>query len=144
MLLDLDNFKPLNDTYGHDVGDLLLVEAARRLRTCIRETDTAARLGGDEFVVALGELDRDKAESTRRTAIVAEKIRASLAEPYLLTIRQNDKADLTIEHRCTASIGVVLFDNHSNREDILKQADVAMYQAKAAGRNRISFSDHGT
>lgn len=144
MLLDLDNFKPLNDTYGHDAGDLLLVEAARRLRTCIRETDTAARLGGDEFVVALSELDRDKAESTRRAAIVAEKIRASLAEPYLLTIRQNGKADLAIEHRCTASIGVVLFDNHANREDILKQADVAMYQAKAAGRDRVSFSDQDT
>ncbi|BBI99948.1 hypothetical protein FGKAn22_16410 [Ferrigenium kumadai] len=144
MLLDLDNFKPLNDTFGHDVGDLLLIEVARRISGCIRETDTVARFGGDEYVVVLSELDIDKVESTRNADIVAEKIRASLAEPYLLTVRQNGSAGSTVEYHCTASIGVVLFNYHASREEILKQADIAMYRAKASGRNRVSFDDQST
>jgi len=85
MFLDLDNFKPLNDTHGHDVGDLLLVEAAQRITNCVREMDTVARIGGDEFVVMLSELDMDKELSVARAGVVAEKIRVTLAEPYLLT-----------------------------------------------------------
>ena len=142
MFLDLDNFKPLNDTHGHVVGDLLLIEVADRLKACVREMDTVARFGGDEFVVMLSDLNADKAESTLQAEIVAEKIRIRLAEPYLLTIRHEGKADSTVEHLCTVSIGVTLFLNHvADQDDILKWADAAMYQAKDAGRNSIRFHD---
>ena len=142
MFLDLDNFKPLNDAYGHSVGDLLLVEVARRINKCVREVDTVSRFGGDEFVVILSELDTDKAKSITEAGIVAEKIRVALAKPYLLTIRQNGKAETTVEHRCTSSIGVVVFIDHKYRaEDIIKWADLAMYQAKNDGRNLIRFFD---
>lgn len=143
MFLDLDNFKPLNDTFGHNVGDLLLIEVAHRLAGCVREVDTVARFGGDEFVVMLGELDADKAGSTAQAGFVGEKIRSALAEPYLLKIQQEGKAETTVEHHCTSSIGIVLFINHeASVEDILKWADAAMYQAKEHGRNRIHF--HGS
>jgi len=140
VFLDLDNFKPLNDEHGHSVGDLLLVEAARRIARCVREVDTVARFGGDEFVVVLSELDEDRAESASQASIVAEKIRGTLAEPYVLKIQSEGKAETTVEHHCTSSIGVVLFINHeASEEDILKWADMAMYQAKEAGRNQIRF-----
>ena len=140
MFLDLDNFKPLNDTHGHPVGDLLLVEVAKRLCACVREVDTVARLGGDEFVVMLGELDADKAQSTQQAANVAEKIRASLAAPYRLTVVQSGEQNKTVEHHCSASIGVVLFlDHEANQDDLMKWADAAMYQAKDAGRNGVQF-----
>ncbi len=142
MFLDLDNFKPLNDTYGHDVGDLLLVDAAHRLTSCMREMDTVARFGGDEFMVMLGELAVDKAESVTQAGIVAEKIRATLAEPYMLKLECEVKMKNTVEHHCTTSIGVVLFINHEARtEEIMKWADMAMYQAKEAGGNLIRFYD---
>ncbi|MDO8464022.1 MAG: diguanylate cyclase [Gallionella sp.] len=140
MFLDLDNFKPLNDTYGHDIGDLLLIEVARRLTGCVREMDTVARFGGDEFVVMFSELDTDKTESIAQASIVAEKIRATLAEPYLLAKKQEGQAEITIEHHCTSSIGVVLFiDHEASPGDIIKWADMAMYQAKDGGRNRYHF-----
>jgi diguanylate cyclase (GGDEF)-like protein/PAS domain S-box-containing protein len=140
MMLDLDNFKPLNDTHGHLAGDLLLIEVARRLTECVRGADTVVRLGGDEFVVMLGELDADKAESAKQAAEVAEKIRTSLALPYRLTAGDEGPAGSEVEHRCTASIGVALFLNHqTSQTDILKQADAAMYQAKEAGRNGVRF-----
>jgi len=140
MFLDLDNFKVLNDTHGHAVGDLLLPEVGRRISGCLREMDTVARIGGDEFVLVLVELDKDKARSTLRCNIVAEKIHAIVAEPYELKWREENNIEATIEYRCTASIGVVLFINHeASRDDILRQADTAMYQAKAAGRNLIRF-----
>lgn len=140
MFIDLDNFKPLNDTYGHAVGDLLLVEAARRISHCIREVDTVARFGGDEFVVMLSELGTDKAGSSAQAGIVAEKIRSTLATPYLLKLQREDMPDISIEHQCTCSIGVVLFVNQeSTQEDVIKCADVAMYQAKESGRNTIRF-----
>ena len=142
MFLDLDNFKPLNDTHGHAVGDLLLIDAADRLKNCVRKMDTVARFGGDEFVVILCELDTGKVESTKQAEIVAEKIRTVLSEPYLLTPKQEGQPETTIEHHCTASIGVALFINHEDsQEDISKQADAAMYQAKKAGRNQIRFYD---
>lgn len=141
LFLDMDNFKTLNDTHGHIAGDLLLIEAARRLNGCVREMDTVARFGGDEFVVVLGELDVDKARSVTQASIVAEKIRAALGEPYALKIREADRAEI-IEHHCTSSIGAVLFVNHgASAEDILRWADTAMYQAKEAGRNLIRFYD---
>jgi len=140
MFLDLDNFKPLNDTYGHVVGDLLLIAAANRLKQCSREMDTIARFGGDEFVVLLSELDGDKKSSQLHARIVAEKIRDTMAEPYLLTVKNDAMADTTIQHSCTVSIGVALFLNHEcNQDDIIKWADTAMYYAKEGGRNMIRF-----
>ena len=142
MFIDLDNFKQLNDVHGHVVGDLLLIEAADRLRNCMRRMDTVARIGGDEFVVMLGELHGERAESASQAALVAEKIRLALSEPYALTIRAEGKADTGVEHRCTASIGVALFHDHeTSQDDILKWADAAMYRAKEAGRNLIRFHD---
>ena len=160
MFLDLDNFKPLNDKHGHEVGDLLLIEVAHRITSCVRKMDTVARFGGDEFVVMLGELVANKELSAGQAAGVAEKIRVALAEPYLLQRNfcplpapgehghlpqpPGDEGGLAspVEHHCTSSIGVVLFsDNQAGQEDILKWADMAMYQAKEAGRNRVSFYD---
>jgi len=142
MFIDLDNFKPLNDEYGHVVGDLLLMEVADRLKKCVRAVDTVARFGGDEFVVVLGELDSDKAPSLSQARSVAEKIRASLAEPYRLTVKQEGLTDTTLTHRCSASIGVVVFlGDEASQNDVLKWADAAMYQAKDAGRNAIRFYD---
>ncbi len=136
MFVDLDNFKPLNDLHGHAMGDLLLIEASRRITRCLRETDTVARFGGDEFVVLLSELDVDKLESISQAGLVAEKIRAAIAEPY----RFNTQDTGTVEHRCTSSIGISLFLNHeSSSEDILRWSDRAMYRAKEEGRNRVCF-----
>src|SRR3989338_1643709 len=104
MFLDLDNFKPLNDEHGHDAGDLLLIEAARRISSCVREEDTVARFGGDEFVVILKELDSDKAVSATLASGGAEKNRAALAEPYQLELLQAEEGKTVIEHRCTSSI----------------------------------------
>jgi len=140
MFVDLDNFKPLNDKYGHFVGDLLLIEVANRLKSCVREMDTVARFGGDEFVVMLGELDAERAISLTQAEAVAEKIRTRLSGAYCLQVEQEGRAASRVEHHCTASIGVVVFlDHEANPDDILVCADKAMYQAKAAGRNAIRF-----
>lgn len=142
MFLDLDNFKPLNDTYGHDVGDLLLVEVAGRLTSCVRDVDTVARVGGDEFVVMISSLNLDKIASTTQAKVIAEKISAAIAEPYVLIIKEKGKAKETVKHHCTASIGVAMFIDHEEApKDVLKSADRAMYQAKEAGRNLIRFCD---
>ncbi len=144
MFLDLDNFKALNDAHGHDVGDLLLIVAADRLKKCVRAMDTVARFGGDEFVVMLSELDVNRDESVNQAGLVAEKIRVALADPYQLTIRREGKSEVLVEHRCTASIGVTLFlDHEAGQEDILKWADTAMYRAKEAGRDTIRFHEPG-
>ncbi len=138
MMLDLDNFKPLNDLHGHAIGDLLLIEVSRRLMACVREVDTVARIGGDEFVVVLGELDMDRVRSTAQASQVAEKVRVSLSQPCLLKGPSADSARKVYEHRCSASIGVVVFVNHeASQEDLLKWADEAMYLSKHAGRNAI-------
>jgi diguanylate cyclase (GGDEF)-like protein/hemerythrin-like metal-binding protein/PAS domain S-box-containing protein len=144
MFLDLDNFKPLNDTHGHKVGDLLLIEAARRIGSCIRETDTVARFGGDEFVVLLSELKENQSESIAQAGVVAEKIRALMSEPYRLVAKHDGSAELIVEHQCTSSIGVVVFDHQASREDILKRADTAMYEAKNAGRNCVVLNRQGS
>jgi diguanylate cyclase (GGDEF)-like protein/PAS domain S-box-containing protein len=131
LLIDLDNFKQLNDTYGHDHGDLLLQQVALRLNGCIREGDTAARLGGDEFVVMLADLSEDSGEAIRQAEAVGEKILATLNQRYVL---------LGKEHHSTPSIGITLFaDQRTSIEDLLRQADVAMYRSKSAGRNAMSF-----
>lgn len=144
LFLDLDNFKPLNDTHGHEAGDLLLIEVANRIKHCIRETDTVARMGGDEFVVVLAQLDTDSKISKQQAKKLAEKIRTELAKVYAFEIKNEDGTHLSIEHHCTASIGVTLFiDERAFIEDILRNADDAMYQAKNAGRNRVCFYDAG-
>jgi diguanylate cyclase (GGDEF)-like protein len=140
MFLDLDNFKPLNDSHGHEAGDLLLIEVARRVNECVRAMDTVARIGGDEFVVLVVGLTRDKAESDKQARKVAEKIRTALAESYLLSVMDSAGDSDGIEHRCSASIGVVLFGKQDqDQNDILRRADAAMYQAKDGGRNRVCF-----
>jgi diguanylate cyclase (GGDEF)-like protein len=135
MFLDLDNFKPLNDTHGHAAGDRLLIEAARRLRECVRDTDTVARFGGDEFVVLLGDLDRDDKKATAQVKQVAHKILEGLAQPYALARAADTVA---IDHRCTASIGLAVFDGSADEADALHRADAAMYCAKKGGRNCIA------
>jgi diguanylate cyclase (GGDEF)-like protein len=145
MVLDLDNFKSLNDAHGHLVGDLLLIEVARRLTACVREMDTVARFGGDEFVVMLSELSPDSAASASQAGRIAEEIRISLSEPYRLDISPDASPETTsaytVEHHCTASIGVVVFmDSQTSQTDVLKQADALMYQAKDAGRNLVRLN----
>jgi len=138
MFLDLDNFKPLNDLYGHNVGDMLLIEVAHRISSCVREMDTVARFGGDEFVVVLSELDKDKESSIEQTRVVAEKIRHALEQTYFLTIKVNGNTEIKFEHNCTSSIGVVVFNNHEyNTQELIKLADREMYQAKESGRNQV-------
>ncbi|MDD4978312.1 MAG: diguanylate cyclase [Gallionella sp.] len=142
MFLDLDNFKPLNDSHGHAVGDSLLIEVANRLKTCVREMDTVARFGGDEFVVMLSELGEDKVAATSLARIVTEKILAKLAEPYVLKAVNEYGADTIVTHHCTASIGIVVFNGAEAKQDtILKCADDAMYEAKVSGRNTIRFCE---
>jgi diguanylate cyclase (GGDEF)-like protein/PAS domain S-box-containing protein len=133
LFIDLDNFKNLNDTLGHDIGDLLLQQVTQRLESCIREGDTVARLGGDEFVVMLLDLSGQSIEAAAQTETIGEKILAALDQPYQLG---------SYVHRCTASIGATLFKDHQQTpEELMKQADIAMYQAKKAGRNTLRFFD---
>ena len=134
LFLDLDNFKTLNDTLGHAMGDLLLQQAAERLISSIREGDTVARLGGDEFVVMLEDLSEQPIEAAEQAETVGEKILAALSQPYLLG---------TNTFRSSGSIGATIFrGDHQEAEELLKQADIAMYQAKKAGRNALRFFDH--
>ena len=133
MFLDLDHFKQLNDSLGHDIGDLLLAQVAQRIQTCVRESDSLARLGGDEFVILLEGLSGQSSEAAAEAEEIAGKILTALREPYRL-----GKHDYT----STPSIGIVLFlDGLDPVETLLKKADVAMYQAKAAGRNAARFFD---
>lgn len=140
LYLDLDHFKPLNDTHGHGAGDLLLVEVAERLKRAVRGMDTVARMGGDEFVVLLGELGADREVAGTQAQALAEKIRESLAEPYCLNLPRQDGTMALVEHACTASVGLVLYRQHAApAEQLLQCADAAMYQAKALGRNRVQL-----
>ncbi|WP_395457312.1 EAL domain-containing protein [Acidovorax delafieldii] len=133
LFIDLDNFKTLNDTLGHDQGDLLLQQVAQRLNTCVRSVDTVARLGGDEFVVMLEELSPKPHELALHARGVGEKILAMLAVPYALQGYQ---------YRSTPSIGIAPFTGeHTTVGELLEQADLAMYQAKTAGRNTLRFFD---
>jgi diguanylate cyclase (GGDEF)-like protein/PAS domain S-box-containing protein len=140
VFLDLDNFKSLNDTHGHNVGDTLLIEVAHRISHCVREVDFVARFGGDEFVVILGELNPDKASATTESHIIAEKIRALLLLPYELTIKPEGEPEMPLTHHCSASLGVALFLDHEvGTDDVIKWADIAMYQAKQAGGNTVCY-----
>lgn len=136
LFIDLDNFKQLNDTLGHDMGDRLLVAVAERLKTCIRAKDTVARLGGDEFIIMLEDLDNQRERAALQIRAVAAKVMEVLNHPYHLN---------QIEHHNTPSIGIALFhEQETSVEELLKQADIAMYQAKAAGRNTVCFFDPET
>ena len=135
LFIDLDNFKSLNDTSGHETGDLLLKQVGQRLQGCVREADTVARLGGDEFVVMLPGLSADPTVAAADAELVGHKILLAFAPPFLLAGR---------EYRSTPSLGITLFgDGTQGVEDLLKQADLAMYQAKAAGRNTLRLFDQG-
>ena len=133
LFIDLDNFKDLNDTLGHDTGDQLLLQVAQRLVACVREADTVARFGGDEFVVLVEGLSADASHASAEAALVASHIATTLGKPYVLG---------EACHHSTPSIGIALFGQQGcSVDELLKQADLAMYQAKAAGRNTQRFFD---
>lgn len=133
LFLDMDKFKIINDTLGHDYGDLLLVQVAERIQSCVRDVDTVARLGGDEFVVLLEEMDVHAEAASQKVMLIAEKIRAALTEPYQL--KQH------VRHS-SPSIGICLyFGTDESADNLLKHADLAMYQVKDAGRNAVRFFD---
>lgn len=133
MFLDMDRFKTLNDTLGHDYGDLMLIEVAQRIKNCVREMDTVARLGGDEFVVLIEGVSSDEQLASHKIGAIAEKVREALAQPYQL--KQH-------EYLSSPSIGITLY--HGNEESVevlLRRADLAMYQVKNEGRNAVRFFD---
>jgi diguanylate cyclase (GGDEF)-like protein/PAS domain S-box-containing protein len=133
LFIDLDHFKTINDTLGHDVGDQLLREVAARISYCVRVGDTVARLGGDEFIVLIEDLGEVAEVAAGQAEAVGRKIMAALSQPYRLGNSQ---------HHSTPSIGVALFTNGEvEGDELLRQADLAMYQAKAAGRNSLRFFD---
>ncbi|MBI5430923.1 MAG: EAL domain-containing protein [Nitrosomonadales bacterium] len=133
LFIDLDNFKTLNDTKGHDVGDLLLIETAKRLQMCVRGGDTVARLGGDEFIVMLEGLGAEAEQAATQARAVGEKIRESLGHAYWLR---------DTEHLSSCSIGISLYHSRDiTVDDLLKRADTAMYEAKSSGRNTLRFFD---
>lgn len=133
MFLDLDHFKQLNDTLGHDIGDILLQQVADRLQACVREGDSVARMGGDEFVILIESLSTNPNEAATQTELIADKILAALGGPY--TLREH-------AYVITPSIGIVVFLHQTETMDeLLKKADVAMYQAKTVGRNNARFFD---
>ena len=133
LFIDLDQFKTLNDTFGHDVGDLLLQQVAQRLVGCVRQGDTVARLGGDEFVIVLANLSLSLDEAASQTEAVGKKVLVALNQKYRLG---------GLEHRSTASMGATLFLGlETSIDDLLKQADLAMYKSKDTGRNALRFFD---
>jgi len=133
ILIDLDNFKDLNDTLGHEVGDKLLQQVAQRLQSSVSRNDTVARLGGDEFIVLLESLSPKPVEAAVEAESVCEKILTTLGLPYRIDSN---------EYRSTPSIGTTLYSSDELKaDDLLKQADIAMYQAKKAGRNTVRFFD---
>jgi diguanylate cyclase (GGDEF)-like protein/PAS domain S-box-containing protein len=132
LFIDLDNFKLLNDTLGHDVGDMLLRQVAERLRLALRDSDLLSRLGGDEFVIVLENLGHGATDAAPVAGQVARKILALLDQPYRLAGRQCIS---------TPSIGIALFNGDGSIDTVMKQADLAMYRAKADGRNTVSFFD---
>lgn len=132
LFIDLDNFKTINDTLGHDMGDLLLQKVAERLSTCVREGDTVSRMGGDEFVVLLENLSEIQVDAAAQAKVIASKILSALNRPYQL---------VSHSYHNTPSIGITLISTKYSSEECMKQADIAMYQAKNAGRNTLRFFD---
>lgn len=144
LFLDIDRFKILNDTYGHNIGDQLLVEVSRRLQSCLREGDTIARPGGDEFMMILNALDQYAGTAELQVKNLAERIRKALAEPYYFSLQPGQCQTDTITYHSSASIGAVLFLTHENStEELMQYADLAMYQAKHSGRDTVCMFDPG-
>lgn len=140
IMLDLDNFKPLNDTHGHTAGDQLLIEVGRRIQANVREVDTVIRYGGDEFLVLLESLSEDAELAQTQALKVAEKIREVIDRPFMIRVDESDHCT-DIVHRCTSSIGVTVFlGDELSQSQLLNQADAAMYAAKEQGKNRVSLS----
>ncbi len=136
LIIDLDHFKELNDTKGHGIGDLLLIETAKRLTSCVRSDDTVARLGGDEFVVILVDLNVEAEQAAIQAEAIAEKMRGAVSQPFNLQ---------GSEYHGSASLGICLFCGQEHSlDELLKRADTAMYQAKRSGRNATRFFDPAT
>ncbi|MEH8208079.1 GGDEF domain-containing protein, partial [Aeromonas veronii] len=142
IFIDVDNVKSLNDEYGKSAGDLLLLEVSSRLKNSVRETDTVARFGGAEFVVLARWLSTDKAEATNQAGLIARKLLAALSAPYKFDLGCDSQPDILIEHHCTASIGVAVF-NADERDpyDFIEWADSAIYKVEETGGNSILFHD---
>ena len=133
LMIDLDNFKSINDTRGHDVGDQLLTEVALRIQSCVRQADTVARLGGDEFIIMLVDLSPEEEQAALQAEVVGEKILNAINQPCMLANQL---------HHSSASMGMCLFlGQNATLEDLLKRADISMYQAKNSGRNTLRFYD---
>jgi diguanylate cyclase (GGDEF)-like protein len=142
IMLDLDHFKTLNDTYGHAIGDQLLIEVAYRVKESVKAEDTVVRLGGDEFVVLVADLGIDLTGVRTKAATVANRILQQVAEPYHLMVQLESKPLSTLRYECTCSIGVSLFQGDAtSREIVMERADVAMYKAKQLGRNQVVFAE---
>lgn len=141
IMIDLDDFKPVNDRYGHNAGELLLVEVARRIKKGVRDLDTVARVGGDEFVVLLSQIDGQPEGAGDVADAIAQKLLAALSEPYVLTPPGSRSDSDAVTCRCTASMGVSIFSKDTTDvNEILRRADMAMYRAKQQGGNRVEVA----
>jgi len=142
MFMGLVNFQPLSDSHSQEIGDLLLIEVANRLKNNVRKVDTVARISSDEFVVMLSELTREKTQSVTQVHIIAEKIRMALTNPYPIIIKHEKDADTVAEYNCTINIGVLVFTNdNKSRDDVLEWAERSMHKAKESGSSQICFSE---
>lgn len=145
LMLDLNNFKPLNDQYGHSVGDQLLIEVAYRLKESVKLGDTVVRLGGDEFVILLPDLGTSTVTARDNAEVVAKRILSEIAKPYNLLSVLSDSAQASINYGCTASVGAALYcGNTIGRSELLERADIAMYKAKEAGASQLVFYSDDT
>lgn len=141
IVVDLDNFKPANDRFGHNAGDLLLVEVARRIKNGVRDVDTVARVGGDEFVVLLSQVDGQPGGAGQVAETVARKLLAAVAEPYVLAPLGHQADADAVTYRCTASMGVaIFFKDTTDVDELLRRADAAMYLAKQGGGGRVEVA----
>jgi diguanylate cyclase (GGDEF)-like protein len=142
MFIGLTDLQLLNDHHSHKIGDLLLIEAANRLKDNVREVDTVARTSIDEFVVILNALAREKTQSVTQSHIIAEKIYTALTNPYPVTIRHEKTEDTDVEYSCEISMGVVVFINDKKgSNDVLEWAERSMHKAKESGGSQICFND---